>query len=239
MQSPRVRIRASLFPAFTAVAMVLTSCVSITFSLLWQERNESRSIPYISDAHYDLKQSPVFTALIALTGMLFILNTISTYIALCNKYFHACLDHQRCSPESVFKAVCKMSLVLGCVSGTCMILTGALYSDLVVHVVAAITSGSALVLWILSVVAMLGLISDASTISKRIGYRLMISCPVILGGSLIAFVGLRAQYGNESGVIMEYVSVGVTCLFLILLCGQVHSFKLVVMAHEPEDTPPL
>lgn len=239
MKGLQVRIRASLFPALTAVIMMLTSCVSVMLSLLWQEQHESRSIPYISDAHYDLEQSPVFTALVTSTGMLFILSIISVHIALCKRKIGACVDPQRCSPESAFKTFSTMSLVFGSVAAICLILTGSLYSDFWSHAVAAITSGTALVLWMVSVIVMLAMIPDTSTLSEKIGYRLMISCALCYSGSVIAFVVLRARNGNESGVVMEYVAVGVANLFLILVCGQLRSCKLLVVADEAEDTSPL
>lgn len=227
---------ASLFPALTALFITLTGCLSVALALTWPPPNESKSIPYISDAHYSIEQSPVFSALIATTGVLFLLTAISSYIAICNRYYRAGCELQNGCARKVFQAVSKASLVSGCISGICIILTGALYSGFQIHFVMAIISGAALVIWTAVVTGMLNMVSDTTRLLIKAGVWFMVLCVTSLFGSMIAFAGLFARYGDaKSVIILEYLIVGIASVFLLVLSAQLHNFKLVLMAREKTE----
>lgn len=94
-------LRPAVFAAVAGVLLLATAGTSITLTYLRQSRwREIKRIPYISDAHYDEIQSPIFVAMSSVTTLISLLAVILTFFVAHDRLHPGALSSSPSRPLS-------------------------------------------------------------------------------------------------------------------------------------------
>lgn len=251
---PSYRLRPSFIAFITALALIATCGTSVSLIYMWQtEWREIKRLPFISEAHYDDRQSPIFAVMTAVTAMFAFVTAICVFIVTCERNTRILYDlptearHATASADELdFKSdeVCQRSvedsrrvhrlallgLASGCGGATLTLMTGAISAKMVLHLPVVITSEIMTTIWTSLVNLTLSAPVHPPSFAQRFCATCMWVCTASLCSSLFAILAITDK-STSLIVLVEYVTVSVTAIFFFLLSFRLSGSALRVDPH--------
>lgn len=247
-----VYLRPALISALSSFLTLFTAILSVTLTYLWQ--SSQRSIdrpPFISDAHYDDFQSPIFAVTATITALSIALTVLLTWFVSLHR-----LNYHRNNPAASHskyycpfplrirgraqQPLCAFAGLFGLSGALFLILAAATNTKASFHIVAFGLSLGANVLWAFIVSLTLESPGTDSAESKLHLFCLlsMQLCVLLFAACAVAFAVLHWVGLLFAAAVLEYIDIAATAVFLLLLSFRMTTSRVVsVSTDHAEEFP--
>lgn len=237
-------------PAFLAASLILgTSITSVALTYAWQGKwREIESIPFVSEAHYDELQSPIFAAMTALSSLTSLTSVLLTYLVTLSRrhrwisfamaptpadtrpdalFLHAKFFAASCLHHGVaaHKALSFAGLVCGLLSSALLFLAGAVSVKRHLHQVVVLASLVTTILWTVFVSLTLKAHAYPEPRWQAACRVLMWLCSAWLVATSLA-IPVLAGRDDSSVVLMEYLNIAGTSGYFLLVCWRLRKSRI-------------
>jgi len=244
MNRPVLRLRPSIASLMSSTFTVLTSVLSVILTYSWQGkwRNIER-LPFVSDAHYDDIQSPIFTMMATLTAMSTMITVLLTFLVSNDRRCEALdssdiLSNRRLrfplhTSNRVEHLLITLGLIAGLTGSLLLAVAAACSSKLSLHFVAISLSFSCSILWACAVSLTLRAHHARESGIEILNSAGMQVCVLLLFGAVTGLVVLHPT-NLLAAVMMEYIVIVLLVIFFLLLSFRLRGSVVYVrvLAHD-------
>lgn len=233
-------IRASAVALVSSVLLIVTSVLSVILTYAMQSNwRKIDRVPFISDAHYDNTQSPIFSAMTAVVGMVSATTVVLTFLTTESRRKERFASAEptpnvQNSPNLRLKrrrytCISRIGLSAGIAGFVMLVIAAATYTELSAHFITIGISSACITIWMIVVCVTLPYPVLPPTPLDVFAWWGLVICTVGLFISMTGFaIGKAIDKSLLVAVVMEYVGIGSLFLFLILLSYELRSSVLLL-----------
>lgn len=249
-----LQLQPSLFPLLNAILALFTSGLSVTLTLLWQSK--WRTIdrpPFISDAHYDEHQSPIFAVTTTLTAISGLCTALLTWMVSQQRACRRFIDiNATCVPPTTVCGRCHLplrirgswqrplatvALIFGLIATAFLLLGAAVNTKARLHTVSIMAGFGCNLVWAFFVSMTLeSILGDHAEGYRQFCCVLGMQLCVVLSFSAVA--GMRTMHGNElyfAAAVLEYIFVLLGDVYLVLLSFRLRESQITAATTDTTD----
>lgn len=237
----RYYILPSLIALVTGFTLASTAITSIALTYAWQTKwRKLYRLPFISEAHYDDMQSPIFSTMTAATAFCSLVTVIATYIVTRRRGYEYGLPEYQLAADNLgindeervvslgasISPVClspgtevrcaKSALVCGCTSALLLLIAGAISAKLSIHMIFARSSFVSTSFWSLFVNLSLRSRTEQNYLSQKAHRAAMWACTIVQFSCVLSIISIVDQTTSLI-VIVEYITVTASTIYVFLL----------------------